>query len=100
VFKVKPGASEGTLSVIDPDFKFPRRRSSVRTPDFCDMHESLPVVQMPVALENKERAGNAAFWRHVYETVRTAAPFPVAIEDAIEAVKFAHLMKKTSPFGK
>ena len=44
--------------------------------------------------------GAAAFWRHVYDTVRTAAPFPIQIEDSIEAVKFASLMKKTSPFGK
>ena len=100
VFKVEPGESEGVLSVIDPDFKFPRRRSSVRTPEFCDMHEELPVVETAVSLEDVKQAGSSVFWRHVYETVRTAAPFPVAIEDAIEAVKFSHLMKKTSPFGK
>ena len=100
VFKVEPGACEGVLSIIDPAFSFPRRRSSVRTPEFRDMHEDLPLVKVPIALENKERAGRAAFWRHVYDAVRTAAPFPVAIEDSIEAVKFAYLMKKTSPFGK
>jgi predicted dehydrogenase len=100
VFKVEPGARDGLLSVIDPAFKFPRRRSSVRTPEFRDMHENPPVVEIPVALENANEAGSAALWRHVYEAVRTATPFPVAIEDSIEAVKFAHLMKKTSPFGK
>jgi hypothetical protein len=44
--------------------------------------------------------GPTAFWKHIYDTVRTAAPFPLQLEDSIEAVKFAHLMKKTSPFGK
>ena len=26
--------------------------------------------------------------------------FPITLEDSIEAVKFSHLMKKTSPYGK
>ena len=99
-FKVMPGASEGTLTVIDPDFKFPRRRSSVRTPELGDMHEEFPVKTFTVSLPRETLSGPSAFWRHVYDTVRTAAPFPLALEDSMEAVKFAHLMKKTSPFGK
>ena len=99
-FKVLPGASEGTLTVIDPDFKFPRRRSSVRTPELGDMHEEFPVKTFTVSLPRETLSGPSAFWRHVYDTVRTAAPFPLALEDSMEAVKFAHLMKKTSPFGK
>ena len=86
--------------VIDPDFKFPRRRSSVRTPEIVDMHEQFPVVTIPISLPKGTQYGPSAFWKHVYDTVRTAAPFPLQLEDSIEAVKFSHLMKKTSPFGK
>ena len=99
-FKVQPGASEGTLTVIDPDFTFPRRRSSVRTPELVDMHENVPVKTFRVELEKGTLHGPSAFWKHLYDTVRTAAPFPLVLEDSLEAVKFAHLMKKTSPFGK
>ena len=99
-FKVQPGASEGTLTVIDPDFSFPRRRSSVRTPELVDMHENVPVKTFKVELEKGTLHGPSAFWKHLYDTVRTAAPFPLVLEDSLEAVKFAHLMKKTSPFGK
>jgi len=100
VFKVAPGATEGTLTVIDPAFDFPRRRSSVRTPAIRDPHEEFPVLTLPVALPKGTLHGPSAFWKHVYDTVRTAAPFPFQLEDSIEAVKFSHLMKKTSPFGK
>ena len=99
-FRVKQGATTGTLRVIDPDFKFPRRRSSVRVPEIVDMHETFPVKEFEVSLPKGTLYGPSAFWRHVYDTVRTAAPFPLQLEDSIEAVKFAHLMKKTSPFGK
>ena len=99
-FKVEPGASEGKLIVVDPAFKFPRRRSSVRTPALVDLHEDFPVCTIPVELPRGIMHGPTAFWKHVYYTVRTAAPFPLQLEDSIEAVKFAHLMKKTSPFGK
>jgi len=100
VFKVAPGASEGTLTVIDPDFTFPRRRSSVRTPSIRDMHEEFPVKTSTVTLSKGTLHGPSAFWKHIYDTVRTAAPFPLQLEESIEAVKFSHLMKKTSPFGK
>ena len=99
-FKVMPGATKGKLTVIDPDFSFPRRRSSVRTPEIVDMHEDVPVREYDVTLPTGTLSGPSAFWKHVYDTVRVAAPFPLALEDSIEAVKFAHLMKKTSPFGK
>ena len=98
-FSVMHDATEGVLEVIDPAFKFPRRRSSVRTPPLDDMHEDLPIVRIPVSLPKGTLHGPSAFWRHVYDTVRTAAPFPLQLEDSIEAVRFAHLMKKTSPFG-
>ena len=100
VFKVAPGAMSGTLAVIDPKFSFPRRRSSVRTPAIRDMHEEFPVQTVEVSLPKGTLYGPSAFWKHVYDTVRTAAPFPLQLEDSIEAIKLAHLMKKTSPFGK
>lgn len=100
VFTVNPGQTQGELVCIDPDFKFPRRRSSVRTPEIVDMHEDFPVVKVPVTLNRGEAYGMSAFWSRVYETVRTAAPFPYSLEDSLEALKFSHLMKKTSPFGK
>ena len=100
VFRVQPGASEGVLHIIDPDFKFPRRRSSVRTPPFKDLHEEVPVVDIPVRLPPSTPYGDAAFWKHVYDTVRIAAPFPLSLEDSLEAVKLSSLMKRTSPFGK
>ena len=98
-FTVAQGATSGVLKIIDPEFKVPRRRSSVRTPEIVDMHEQIPVVEIPVSLPKGTLYGPSAFWKHVYDTVRTAKPFPLQLEDSIEAVKFAHLMKKTSPFG-
>ena len=100
VFSVMPGESVGKITLIDPAFEFPRRRSSVRTPDLKDLHEEFPVVEEPVPMPKGTLHGVSAFWKHVYDTVRTAAPFPIALEDSIEAVKFSQLMKKTSPFGK
>ena len=100
VFKVAQGATSGTMTVIDPKFKFPRRRSSVRTPPIRDMHEEVPLQTFTVTLPKGTLYGPSAFWKHVYDTVRTAAPFPLQLEDSMEAVKFSHLMKKTSPFGK
>ena len=99
-FRVEPGASQGTLTVIDPMFSFPRRRSSVRTPPMMDLHENFPVVNITVSLPAGTEHGQQVFWSRLYETVRTAVPFPFTLEDSMEAVKFAQLMKKTSPFGK
>ena len=98
-FRVAPGASEGTLRVIEPGFKFPRRRSSVRTPPIKDLHETFPVVDIPVRLPPGTPRGLSAFWKCVYDTVRRAVPFPLALEDSLEAVKLSALMKRTSPFG-
>ena len=100
VFRVEAGASAGTLTVIDPNFSFPRRRSSVRTPQIRDLHEEFPILTETVSLPKGTLSGPTAFWKHIYDTVRTAAPFPLQLEESIETVKFSQLMKKTSPFGK
>ena len=99
LFRVMPGQASGEIVIVDTEFKFARRRSSVRTPDLADMHEDIPVVHIPVSLPHDTDYGDSAMWKAIYETVRTAAPFPLSIDDSMEAVKFAHLMKKTSPFG-
>ena len=49
-FRVQPGSPEGVLHVIDPDYKLPRRRSSVRTPAIRDMHEEFPVQTLQLSL--------------------------------------------------
>ncbi len=99
-FTVEAGAAEGTLTVIDPKHHFPRRRSSVRTPPLDDMHEEVPIVTAKLELPRGTAYGPSAFWKHLYDTIRIASPFPVQLDESIEAVKFTHLMKKTSPFGK
>ena len=100
VFSVRPGESRGELKVVAPGFKFPRRRSSVRTPGLGDLHEDVPVETIPVELSRGTESGQAVFWRKVYDTVRTASPFPVTLDESLEVVKITHLMKTTSPFGK
>ena len=99
-FTVNPGASEGTLRVISPSFKFPRRRSSVRTPSLDDMHENLPVEEITLRLPEGSVAGPTAYWRAVYATIRTAAPFPVSVDDAVEVIRYLQLAKQASPFTK
>lgn len=99
-FKVRPGERVGTLDAIDPKFVFPRRRSAVRTPDIVDLHETFPTVSEQIELDRGTPFGISAFWRHVYDSVRVATPFPVPLEDSFEAAKFSCLLKKTSPFGK
>ena len=96
---VQPGAKEGVLRVVDPKFDFPRRRSSVRTPPLADLHEDIPVVELPYRLPPGTLSGPSAFWRHLYDSVRTAAPFPVSLEESMEAIKLLYLMKKNSPYG-
>lgn len=98
-FSVHPGASTGTLHVLDPDFKFARRRSSVRTPPLADMHEELPVVDIPVSLPDGADTGAVAFWRTLYATIRTAAPFPVPLDDVVETIRYLQLIKRASPFN-
>lgn len=98
-FSILPGAASGTFHVLDPAFKFPRRRSSVRTPSLDDMHEQLPIVDLPAPVEDgADAAGALAFWRALYLTVRTAAPFPVPLDDVVETIRYLQLVKRASPF--
>lgn len=97
-FTVWPGAKEGKIRFIDPAHKFPRKRSSVRTPPIKDLHEEFPIMEDIVRLPTGTLSGPSAFWRHVYDSVRTGTPFPVSLDESIEAVRMAYLMKKTSPY--
>ena len=99
-FSVLPGATEGKLRVISPRFKFPRRRSSVRTPPLTDMHEDLPVEDITLRLPENAVSGPTAYWHAVYATIRTAAPFPVSLDEAVEVIRYLQLAKQTSPFAK
>jgi scyllo-inositol 2-dehydrogenase (NADP+) len=99
-FKVMPDAREGVLSVVEPRYKFPRRRSSVRTPGLADLHEDFPTVQLPIRLPEEQLCGVTGFWKQIYDTIRTAAVYPVSMDEEIETIRLAHLMKKVSPFGK
>lgn len=100
-FTVAPNATEGNYHVIDPNFHFPRRRSSVRTPPLDDMHEDLKIVDIPATLPpTAEKSGPVAFWRALYTTIRTAEPFPIVLDDVVEAVRYLQLVKKSSIFAK
>lgn len=100
-FSVAPGATEGTYHVVDPNFHFPRRRSSVRTPPLDDMHEDFKTIDIPATLPpTAEVSGPIAFWRTLYSTIRTAEPFPVALDDVVEAIRYLQLVKNASPFAK
>ena len=99
-FSVAPGATTGHLHVIDPVFHFPRRRSSVRTPALVDLHEDIPVLDIPYSLQDGAEFGPQAFWRALYASIRTAAPFPVAMEDLVDIIRYLQLIKKASPFAK
>ena len=100
-FTVAPNAEEGVYHVIDPNFRFPRRRSSVRTPPLDDMHEDLKIVDMPATLPaTAEKSGPVAFWRALYATIRTAEPFPISLDDVVEAIRYLQLVKQASPFAK
>ena len=71
----------------------------MRTPPLCDMHESFPIVDIPCALPPGTDTGPTAFWRALYATIRTAAPFPVALDDVLETVRYLQIVKKASPFS-
>lgn len=99
VFTVMPNAKEGVFRAIDPDYKFPRRRSSVRMPPLDDMHEKFPVVDIPVKLEGEMPVGEEAFWISLYNTVCSAAPFPILLEECCEVIRYLQLVKQSSPFS-
>ena len=101
MFSVMPGERAGKLHVIDPGHKFPRRRSSVRTPPLSDMLEKFPVTDIPLECDvPPSLTGPLAMWNAIYATLRTAAPYPVALDDAIETIRILTLVKKSSAFAK
>ena len=93
-FSVASGAADGMLHVIDPEFKLPRRRSSVRTPPLVDLHEDLPIVDIPLSLPDTSVCGALAFWRAVHASICTAAPFPVPMDDIMDTIRYLQLIDK------
>jgi len=98
-FSVAPGSREGIFRVVEPGYRFPRRRSSVRTPPLVDRRENVPVCEIPFALDKARPVGAEALWRAVYATVRKSVPFPVALDDVVECVRYLQLAKQSSPFA-
>jgi len=99
VFTVMPGAAQGIVRAVDPEFKFARRRSSVRTPPLADLHENIPVREWTVSLPDSESAA-VGYWKALYGSVRTALPFPVSIDEAVETIRYLQVVKRASPFAK
>ena len=99
VFSVMPGAKEGVVRAIDPEFKFARRRSSVRTPPLADLHENLPIQEWKVSLPDDDSAF-VGFWKAVHESVCKAQPFPVLLDEAVETIRYLQVVKQSSPFAK
>ena len=98
-FSVMPGMTSGTIRAIDPEFKFARRRSSVRTPPGADLHETIPVKECAVTLPDAETAA-VGYWKALYDSVRKALPFPVTLDEAVEVIRYLQVVKQTSPFVK
>jgi predicted dehydrogenase len=98
-FSVNANSKEGVFHIIDPAHKFPRRRSSVRMPPLEDMHENLPIVDIPVKLDDSTPVGDDAFWISLYNTVCSASPFPILLEECCEIIRYLQLVKQSSPFS-
>ena len=57
----------------------------------------LALLTLPAAAE---KSGPVAFWRALYATIRTAEPFPISLDDVVEAIRYLQLVKQASPFAK
>ena len=100
VFKVMPGERSGTIVHIDPAYRFPRVRTTVRTPPLEERRDRVPAVTETISLEPGAECGLAAFWNHVSAAVRKASPMPSTLDESIEAVRFMQLVRKSSQFGR
>jgi hypothetical protein len=61
------------------------------------MHEDFPIVDIPIRLPEGAVTGPTSFWRALYATIRTAAPFPVSLDDVVETVRYLQIAKKSAP---
>lgn len=100
VFSVMPGESSGLLTCIDPSYKLPKVRTSVRTPPVDEVQDVVPTVSERISLPSDTVSGLQAFWQSVYSVVRLAQPLPYTLDESIEAVKFMNLVYKSSQFGR
>ncbi|MGN0853694.1 MAG: Gfo/Idh/MocA family protein [Kiritimatiellia bacterium] len=97
---IAAGASTGTFHGLPADYKFARRRSSVRTPALNEIPEELPLTTMEISRSSSGEAGPAVFWKALYGTIRTAAPFPVDLDMVLEVLRFLQIIKQSSSFAK
>jgi len=100
VFRVMPGERSGTLVHIDPSFRLPRVRTSLRTPPIESRRAKIPAVAETVSLGDDVVCGLGAFWNSVFEAVRRAVPLRHTLDESIEAVRFIQLVRKSSQFGR
>ena len=97
---IAPGASTGVFHGLPADYKFSRKRASVRTPALNEEPEELPLTTSEFTRSAAIEAGSTVFWKALYATIRTAAPFPVELDTVLEVVRFLQIVKQSSPFSK
>ena len=100
-FRLYPNAPEGTLRILDPTKKLPRRRSSVRTPPLGSFGtaETIHWIDKQVPVAPKNRAGMDVIWQDVYRQIRQNIPYPVSLDTAIETIRLLTLLKKDSNYA-
>lgn len=100
LFAAKHGGRSGTLCAIEPSFQFPKRRASIKSPHLGNLRDQFPIVNDTISIPDGTPAGCEALWLAVYDTIRKAVPFPVRVDEAIETIRLAQLMRKSAnPFG-
>lgn len=100
VFCIQPGKTTGVMRYIDPAFRFPHTRSSVRTPPMNAIQSPIPVCSDEISLPVGTHYGRSAFWKAIYDTVRIAKPLPYDLNDSIKIIKYVQLIRKSSPYGR
>jgi predicted dehydrogenase len=99
-FCIQPGQTKGIIRYIDPSFKFPYTRSSVRTPPITVTETQIPVCSEEISLPQGTHYGRSAFWKSIYEAVRIAKPLSYNLSDSIKIIKYVQLIRKSSPYGR
>ena len=100
-FRLYPDAPEGTLRIIDPKQKLPRRRSSVRTPPLGSFGtaETINWLDKQIPVAPKGRAGMAVIWEDVYRQIRENIAYPITLDQTIETMRLLTLIKKDSNYA-
>lgn len=96
LFLAMPGERKGSLAAVEPSYEFPKHRSSIKPPKLGNLRDKFPVVNDTICIPDGTPAGVEALWLAAYDTVRKGVPFPVKIDEAIETIRLAQLMRKQS----